>query len=135
MRSAITVAGILGVAMSRRRISGSTASTIDPVLSRRYVGGSSERSAVRTVFLATPTWRAISLIDRPSDFDSRRISAQSSTFSTLFPPGSPASQGPRIHVTSGGPAEGVKVRTSIEGQYSAVADSRSRSQRDGLKRS
>lgn len=73
MRSAITVAGILGVAINSRRISGSTASTIDPTLSRRYAGAS-ERSAARTVFLATPTWRAISLIDRPSDLFSRRIS-------------------------------------------------------------
>jgi len=35
MRSAITVAGIRGAVMSSRRISGSTASTIEPFCSRR----------------------------------------------------------------------------------------------------
>ena len=65
-------------------------------------GGSFDRSAVRTV-LATPIWRAISLIDRPSDLDSRRISAQSSTPNTSS---SPARSGARVLGSNGGSAKG-----------------------------
>ena len=60
IRSAITVAGILGYACSSSRIRGSTASTIDPAGLRSYFGGASEANAARTVFLEHPTTRAIS---------------------------------------------------------------------------
>jgi hypothetical protein len=50
---------------------------------RSYFGGRSEFSAARTVFRATPSRREISLMGTPSARCSRRISAQSSTFSTL----------------------------------------------------
>ncbi len=82
----------------------------------------SERSAVRTVFLATPIWRAISLIDRPSDLDSRRISAQSSTPNTSS---SPARSRARVDGSTPqrvDPRRGVRIRPSIRGQYSGVAD-------------
>ena len=88
IRSAITVAGIAGYARSSSRIRGSTASTIDPARARSYFGGPSLAIAARTVFLDTPITRAISLIGSPSARCSRRISAQSSTSSTLFLPGS-----------------------------------------------
>lgn len=75
---AITDAGIVASIRRYLRISGSAASAIVPFGSRRYLGGSSDRSAARTVFLATPVFRAIALIPRPSDRRSRRISAHSS---------------------------------------------------------
>src|SRR5581483_1915418 len=83
IRCAITGAGILGHSRSSARICGSNASTTDSRATRRYVGGRSEDNAVRTVFRATPSRRAISLIGTPSARCKRRISAQSSTFSTL----------------------------------------------------
>src|SRR5581483_8020980 len=83
IRCAITGAGILGHTRSSARICGSNASTTDPRATRRYVGGRSEDNAARTVFRATPSRRAISLIGTPSARCKRRISAQSSTFSTL----------------------------------------------------
>ncbi|MEY9949243.1 hypothetical protein ABH937_006355 [Kitasatospora sp. GAS1066B] len=46
-------------------------------------GGRSAFNAARTVFRATPSRRAISLMGTPSARCRRRISAQSSTFSTL----------------------------------------------------
>ena len=61
IRSAITVAGIVGVLDSNARICGSNASTTDPAGARSYFGGPSEDNAARTVFLATPNWRAIAL--------------------------------------------------------------------------
>ena len=67
IRSAITVAGIRGVAANNARICGSTASTNDPGDSRSYLGGTSEANADLTVFRATPNWRAIALIANPSD--------------------------------------------------------------------
>ena len=60
------------------RPAGSASSTIDPFGARRYRGTSSARSARRTVFFETPSFRAIALIPRPSDRCSRRISAHSS---------------------------------------------------------
>ena len=88
IRSAITVAGIVGYASSSSRIRGSTASTTDPARGRSYFGGPSLATAARTVFLETPITRAISLIGISSARCSRRISAQSSTDSTPSPPGS-----------------------------------------------
>jgi hypothetical protein len=55
---------------------------------RTYLGASSEANADLTVFLETPITRATCEIDNPSDRRNRRISAQSSTFSTYFLPGS-----------------------------------------------
>ncbi|CRK60480.1 1-deoxy-D-xylulose 5-phosphate synthase [Alloactinosynnema sp. L-07] len=86
IRSAITVAGIVGYARNNSRIRGSTASTIEPFNGRTYFGGASEASAARTVFLETPKTRAITLIGKRSDLRKRRISAQSSTDNTLRPP-------------------------------------------------
>jgi len=88
IRSAITVAGIPGYAFSSSRIRGSAASTTDPARGRSYFGGPALAIAARTVFLDTPSTRAISLIGMPSARRSRRISAQFSTSSTLFLPGS-----------------------------------------------
>lgn len=66
--------------------------------------------------------QTLRLIDRPSDRDSRRISAQSFTFNTRFLPGSTTSKGSRIHSDRGGPAAAVNIRASMEGEYSGVAD-------------
>ena len=82
IRSAITVAGIVGVLDSNARICGSNASTADPAGARSYFGGPSEDNAARTVFRATPNRRTIPLIDTPSDMCNRLISAQSSTLIT-----------------------------------------------------
>jgi hypothetical protein len=82
IRSAITVAGIVGTALSSSRIRGSTSSTIDPLGARRYRGGSSEAIAALTVFFEHPITRAINLIGNCSDRCNRRISAQSSTDNT-----------------------------------------------------
>ena len=79
IRSAITVAGIVGVCDSNRRIRGSTSSTADPVAARRYLGGASATSLAFTVFFEIPNCRAICLIGIRSATCSRRISAQSST--------------------------------------------------------
>jgi hypothetical protein len=78
-RSAITVAGIVGAALSWARIASSTASTADPTGLRSYFGGPSDTSAARTVFREIPNVRAIILIGDPSARCSLRISAQSST--------------------------------------------------------
>jgi hypothetical protein len=104
IRSAITVVGISGNSFSSSLICGSTASTIDPLLLRRYVGGSLDANAFRTVFRAIPRCRAIALIGIPSARRNRRISAQSSTLITLQ----------RV--------EGVKVRAPSGGHSSAAAD-------------
>ncbi len=74
---------MVGYAASNSRIRGSTASTIDPAGARSYFGGPSEANAARTVLRDTPITRAIALIAIPSDRCNRRISAQSSTLSTL----------------------------------------------------
>jgi hypothetical protein len=84
IRSPITVAGIVGYALSSSRMRGSTASTIDPASLRSYLGGASERSAAFTVFREMPNTRAISEIDTFSARRSRRISAQPSTASNPF---------------------------------------------------
>jgi hypothetical protein len=49
IRSAVTVAGMVGHCTSNCRICGSTASTIDPLAGRWYLGGPSAASARRTV--------------------------------------------------------------------------------------
>ena len=87
-RSAITVAGIDGSKRSNSRIRGSNSSTLEPAGFRTYFGGPSQANAAFTVFREQPITRAISEIDTPSDFRSRRISAQSSTISTRFLPAS-----------------------------------------------
>jgi len=79
IRSAMTVAGIVGYARSSSRIRGSTSSTIDPPGDRSYFGGPSDTNAAFTVFFETPSTRATALIGSPSARCSRRISAQSST--------------------------------------------------------
>ena len=84
IRSAITVAGIVGQACSNSRIRGSTASTTEPRDFRRYAGGWSAANAFLTVFFEHPTTRAITLIGIRSARCSRRISAQSSTLNTHF---------------------------------------------------
>jgi hypothetical protein len=71
--------GTEGHPCNNSRISGSTASTIEPRGARSYLGGATERNAARNVFLATPILRAIALTPNPSALCSRRISAQSST--------------------------------------------------------
>jgi hypothetical protein len=83
IRSAITVAGIVGSALSNSRIRGSTASTTDPCGARTYFGGPSEANAAFTVFFEHPITRATALIGIRSARCNRRISAQSSTLSTL----------------------------------------------------
>src|SRR5689334_8143635 len=62
IRSAITVAGIVGYPFSSSRIRGSAASTIDPFAGRSYFGGRSLAIAARTVFRDTFITRAITLI-------------------------------------------------------------------------
>ena len=84
IRSATTDAGIRGHSVSSALICGSNPSTTRPRGARWYFGGRSESNAARTVFRATPIRRAISLMGTPSALYRRRISAQSSTFSTLL---------------------------------------------------
>ncbi|GFG52463.1 hypothetical protein MAGR_39040 [Mycolicibacterium agri] len=117
IRSAITVAGILGNAFSNSRIRGSTSSTTDPAGSRTYFGGRSEANATFTVLRATPITRATSEIDNCSDRRNRRLSAQSSTLNTRFLPGSPE---PRVS------RKLVKIQLPRSGQYSVAADRGSR---------
>jgi hypothetical protein len=52
------------------------------------LGGPLLANTAFTVFHEQPTTRAISEMETPSDFRSRPISAQSSTISTCFLPGS-----------------------------------------------
>jgi hypothetical protein len=59
IRSASTVAGIVGVSASSSRICGSTASTTDPDRRRSYRGGLSRRNAAFTVLFEHPNRRAI----------------------------------------------------------------------------
>jgi hypothetical protein len=82
IRSAITVAGIVGHAANNSRIRGSTASTIEPTGRREYFGGPSEANAAFTVFFEHPNTRAITLIGIFSARCNRLISAQSSTHNT-----------------------------------------------------
>ena len=86
IRSAITVAGIRGNSASSARICGSTSSTSDPRGPRSREGGPDARNAARTVLRASPSRRAISLIETPSARCSRRTSAHSS--SAITPPAS-----------------------------------------------
>jgi hypothetical protein len=113
IRSAITVAGIDGTAASSSRIRGSNPSATDPPVARTYFGGLSLASAAFTVFRAIPNIRAICAIGMPSARRSRRISAQSSTFSTCSLPGSA-----RARVSG----KVVKIRLPRPGQYSASVD-------------
>jgi hypothetical protein len=76
---------VRGYARSNSRTRGSTASTTDPAGRRTYLGGPSLASADRTVFLEIPSSRAIAFTGMPSARCNRRISAQSSTDSTLPP--------------------------------------------------
>ena len=105
IRSAITVAGIVGNSRNNANTSGSTASTIDPAAARSYWGGPSARNAARTVLRANPSRRAIALMPIPSARCSRRISAQSSTLITLPASWLASSQGSRSITSSGGPAQ------------------------------
>ena len=96
IRSPITVAGIIGNAFNNSRIRGSNTSTDEPTSVRSYFGGPSDASADRTVFLEIPSTRAICEIDILSARCNRRISAQSSTLSTYFLPGSDRSDPARV---------------------------------------
>ena len=80
--AAIAVDGMPGYVASNSRIRGSTASTAEPAGRRTYLGGASDATAARTVFLDTPNTRAITLIGIPSARCNLRISAQSSTDNT-----------------------------------------------------
>src|SRR4051794_19337458 len=82
IRSAITVAGIIGHADNNSRICGSTTSTIEPAGRREYFGGPSAANAALTVFFEHPNTRAITLIGIFSARCNRLISAQSSTHNT-----------------------------------------------------
>jgi len=62
IRSATTVAGIVGHAWSNSRIRGSTSSADDPPRVRSCLGGPTLRSAAFTVFFEQPIVRAITLI-------------------------------------------------------------------------
>jgi hypothetical protein len=118
IRSAMTVVGIRGCSDNGRRISVSNRSTAEGRGWRLNTGGETERTADRTVFLDTPNCRTISLIDKPSARYSRRISAQSSTFSTSFLPGPQPRQDPVATTRSGGyPTQRVRSEASIRGQY------------------
>jgi RimJ/RimL family protein N-acetyltransferase len=86
IRSAITVAGIVGTSANNSRIRGSNTSTADPAGERTYLGGPSDPMADLTVFLEIPNRRAIALIAIPSARCNRRISAQSSTLNTPHDP-------------------------------------------------
>jgi hypothetical protein len=59
IRSAITVAGIVGHSANNDRIRPSTASTAEPRTARWYFGGRSDANALATVFRETFNRRAI----------------------------------------------------------------------------
>lgn len=86
IRSAITVAGILGHSASSARICRSCESTTEPCRARSYFGGRSDPNAAHTVLRVIFKRRAISLIETPSARYRRRISAQS--FTLITPPDS-----------------------------------------------
>jgi hypothetical protein len=113
IRSAITVHGIVGYAANNSRIRGSNASATDPNGRRTYRGGPALASAKRTVFREIPKTRAISEFDNSSARLSRRISAQSSTLSTRFLPGSTTAR------VSG---KLLKIRLPHPVQYSGAVD-------------
>jgi hypothetical protein len=112
IRSAITVAGIVGHAWSSSRILGSATSTIDPCGARSYRGGPSAAKARLTVFLEHPITLAICLIGIRSARCSRRISAQSSTLNTLASSRLDSSQDLR----------GVNFQASSGGQFPRAVD-------------
>ena len=122
MRSAITVAGMVGQSRSSSRIAGSKASTAEPGALAHSSGVVRTRSAARTVLRATPIRRAIALMPIPSARCSRRISAQSSTLINSFLPRPAMPPGSEIHTSVVDPRRGVRFRPAIRGQYSAVAD-------------
>jgi hypothetical protein len=107
------VAGIDGHAASSSRIRGSNPSATDPAGGRSYLGGLSLASAAFTVFREIPITRAIRAIGICSARLSRRISAQSSTFSTCFLPDSA-----RARVSG----KLVNFRLPRCGQYSVAVD-------------
>jgi len=113
IRSAITVAGIVGIDRNNSRIRGSNSSTTDPAGTRSYRGGPAAANAAFTVFREIPINRATSEIDTPSDRCNRRISAQSSTLNTRFLPGSVQ---PRLS------RKLVNFQLPRSGQYSVAAD-------------
>ena len=126
MRSATTVAGIVGQSFSSARIRSSKASTADVCRGRRYEGGSPDLTATRTVLRATPTRFAIVLMPKPSAKCSLRISAQSSTVSTSPLPERPAwstQARPEITVRYGFRSRGVKIQPALGGQFCTGADS------------
>lgn len=87
MRSAMTVAGIVGVVRSSARTRSSTASATYGTGRRSWRGGDGERSAARTVLRDRPSSKAMALMALPSERCRRRISAQSATCSNPFRPG------------------------------------------------
>jgi hypothetical protein len=113
IRSAITVAGIVGQACSNSLIRGSDASTTEPRDRRRYPGGWSAANAFFTVFFEQPSTRAITFTGIRSARCSRRISAQSSTLNTHFPLTSA-----EVSIT-----EGVSFHLPSGGQFSRAVDS------------
>jgi hypothetical protein len=125
IRSAIAVAGIVGYAANNSRIRGSNASATDPTDRRTYRGGPSLANAERTVFREIPKTRAISEFDNPSARLNRRISAQSSTPSTRFLPGS---------TTASVSGKLLKIQLPHPAQYSPStrsASARKRKERHG----
>ncbi len=131
IRSAITGPGIVGHSCSRARIWGSNASTTDPLAARSHFGGRSEFNAARTVFRATPNRREISLMGTPSARCRRRISANSSTFSTLHGQegGSVFGIPPRVSLqrtaTQVGPVDAARAREADRPAATAIEDVRS----------
>jgi len=78
-RSAITVAGIVGVSANNRRTAGSTSTQAELVTAgRSYLGGRSAANADATVARAIPNCLAIARCDNPSPRCNRLIKAQSS---------------------------------------------------------
>src|SRR5262249_9610498 len=116
IRSAITVAGIVGYALSNSRMRGSNGSTIDPADLRWYFGAS-DSSAADTVLREIFSTRAICVIDNFSARRNRPISAQSSTLSTYFLPGSDHSDPARVS------AQVLKIQLPRPVQFSRAADS------------
>lgn len=120
IRAAISGAVIRGASNNKARIVFSYGSTTDPFDGRSYLGGAPEANAARTVFLATPSRRAISLIATPSDRCKRRISAQFSTVITPTASGRgsrfPAPQGVSFQEASadGEPMEARRWRAAAE---------------------
>ena len=116
IRSAITVAGIVGYAFSNSRMRGSTPSTIEPAGLRSYFGGASDSNAAYTVFRETPSTRAICETGNFSARRNRRISTQSSTLSTYFLPGSDRSDPARVS------AQVLNLQLPRPVQFSRAAD-------------